>query len=140
MNAHTTFTLPGDSARPTADQPGFGPASTGAMSLRWAALHDAARVVTLLAGLAPEEASPEVSDFPEAMRAAGGWRCEQAERGIEDLTAIMEPALAALLGVSATGANPAVPALALWQEFQAARTALLALASPARGTAADGFR
>jgi hypothetical protein len=42
----------------------------------------------------------------------------------------MEPGLAALLAVSARGGNPAAAALALWQEFDAARAALLLLAPP----------
>ncbi len=50
-----------------------------------------------------------------------------AERSIEDLMAMMEPGLAALLAVSARGADARVPALALWREYCAAREALLAL-------------
>jgi hypothetical protein len=42
----------------------------------------------------------------------------------------MEPGLAALLAVHARGVNPAAAALALWQEFHAARAALLALTPP----------
>ena len=42
----------------------------------------------------------------------------------------MEPGLSALLAVHARGVNPAAPALTLWQEFVAARDALLALTPP----------
>ena len=42
---------------------------------------------------------------------------------------------AALLAVQARGVSPAVPAAALWHEFEAARAALLALAPPANEAA-----
>ncbi|WP_292974559.1 hypothetical protein [Novosphingobium sp.] len=100
------------------------------MSMKWSALHDAVSVVGMLAGMAAEAMRPEVRNFPAVMRDVGGWRRDAAERGIDDLSAIMEPGLAALMAVNARGANPAVPALALWQEFHAARSALLALVPP----------
>ncbi len=100
------------------------------MSMKWSALHDAAGVVAVLAGMADEPMRPEVRNFPAVMRDAGGWRRTMAEEGIDDLSAMIEPGIAALLAVNARGANPAVAALALWQEFQAARAALLALAPP----------
>jgi superfamily II DNA or RNA helicase len=53
-----------------------------------------------------------------------------AEQGIADLDAIMEPGIAALLSVQARGVSPASAALALWQEFRAARSGLLALIPP----------
>ena len=103
------------------------------MSMKWSALHDAAGVVGTLAGLATEPMRPELRNFPAVMRDAGGWRREAAEQGIDDLLAIMEPGLAALLAVHARGTNPGVPALALWQEFQVSRAALLALTPPPEG-------
>jgi hypothetical protein len=115
---------------PGAGRAEFGQASASAMSMKWSALHDAAGVVAMLAGLAAESMRPELRNFPALMRDAGGWRREQAEQGIDDLSAIMEPGLAALLAVHARGVNPASAALALWQEFHAARAALLALKSP----------
>jgi hypothetical protein len=108
----------------------FGQASASAMSMKWSALHDAAGVVAMLAGLAAEPMRPEVRNFPAVMRDAGGWRRDHAEQGIDDLSAVMEPGLAALLAVSARGVNPAAAALALWQEFHAARAALLLLTPP----------
>ncbi len=106
----------------------FGHASANAMSMQWAALHDAAGVVAMLAGIAAEPMKPEVRNLPAAMRDAGGWRRTMAEQGVADLAAIMEPGIAALLAVQARGLNPATPALALWQEFLTARDGLLALA------------
>ncbi|MBA4161684.1 MAG: hypothetical protein C0515_06335 [Novosphingobium sp.] len=107
--------------------------------MKWSALHDAVGVVGMLAGLAAEPMRPEVRNFPAVMRDLGGWRREQAEQAIDDLSAIMEPGLAALMAVNARGANPAVPALALWQEFHAARSALLALVPPASSQAPRRF-
>lgn len=108
----------------------FGQASASAMSMKWAALHDAAGVIAMLAGMAVEPMRAEVRNFPAIMRDAGGWRRAMAEQGIADLAAIMEPGIAALLAVQGRGVNPATPALALWQEFQAARQGLLALVPP----------
>ena len=130
MNMHSSFTPAGTGTLPTSGRPEFGQASASAMSMKWSALHDAVTVVGMLAGLAAEPTRPEIRNFPAVMRDAGGWRRALAEQGIDDLSAVMEPGLAALLAVHARGANPAVPALALWQEFHAARAALLALTPP----------
>jgi hypothetical protein len=73
----------------------------------------------------------EVRNFPAVMRDVGGWRRSLAEQGIEDLAAVMEPGLAALLSVHARGADPAPAAATLWEEFHTARAALLALVPPA---------
>jgi hypothetical protein len=139
MNAHTSFTQPGGGVLPTSGRPEFGQASASAMSMKWSALHDAVGVVGMLAGVAAEPMRPEVRNFPAVMRDVGGWRRDSAEQGIDDLNAIMEPGLAALMAVNARGANPAVPALALWQEFHAARAALLALVPPASSQAPRRF-
>ncbi|HCF25248.1 MAG TPA: hypothetical protein DER67_06955 [Novosphingobium sp.] len=107
--------------------------------MKWSALHDAISVVGSLAGLATEAMRPEVRNFPAVMRDAGGWRRERAEQGIDDLSAVMEPGIAALLAIHARGANPAPAALALWQEFHAARAALLALTPPPEATTPRRF-
>ena len=127
---HSSFTPAGTGSLPTSGRAEFGQASASAMSMNWSALHDAVNVVGMLAGLAAEPMRPEIRNFPAVMRDVGGWRRDQTEQGIDDLSAIMQPGLAALLAVHARGTNPAVPALALWQEFHAARAALLALVPP----------
>lgn len=133
MNGITSgHSAPPHGALPGSGRAEFGQASASAMSMKWSALHDAAGVVATLAGLGAEPMRPEVRNFPAIMRDAGGWRRNLAEQGIADLSAVMEPGLGALLSVHARGANPSAAALALWQEFQAARAALLALA-PAAG-------
>jgi len=108
----------------------FGQGSASALSMKWSALHDAAGAVAVIAGLAPPEMTPPIRNFPAVMRDAGGWRRELAEQGIADLSAIMEPGLAALLNSVARGANPRGAAEALWSEFESARDGLMALSPP----------
>ena len=116
---------------PGAGRAQFGQASASAFSMKWSALHDAAGVVAALAGLVPEAMDARLRAFPASIRDCGGWRRDLAEQSLADLTAVMEPGITALLSVNARGADPAVPALALWQEFCAAREAMLALLPPA---------
>jgi len=118
---------------PASGRPEFGRGSASALSMKWSALHDAARAVSQIAGLAPETMAAGVRDFPATMRDAGGWRRELAEQGIEDISAFMEPGLSALLAVMARGGGPQPAALALWREFTGARDALLKLTPPDRG-------
>ena len=125
MNALPPSLIPAAGARPA-----FGQAPAGALSRKWAALQDAANVVAALAGLEPERATAEIRNFPALMRDAAAWRRDLADRGIEDMAAMMEPGIAALLGVNARGASPAPAAQALWHEFVEARAAVLALLPP----------
>lgn len=99
----------------------------GSMARRWTALHEAANVVSALAGAAQEPRSHLVDDFPLAIRRAPPALRELAEQGVEDLAAIMEPGLAALIAVHSSGGNAGAPARALWQEFATARDTLLGL-------------
>ena len=111
----------------------FGDASASTMGMKWVALHDAAGVVAKLAGLENEPMRPETRNFPALMRDTGGWRRNLADQGIADLFAVMEPGLTALLAIHARGADAAPAALALWQEFDAACAALMALTPPVIG-------
>lgn len=101
-----------------------------AIAQRWEAAHQAVEVVARLA-CRPSTALPAgIEDFPAAVQAAGGWRLTLAEQGIADLVAVMEAGLAGLLAIHHRGADPRVAAETLWVEFQAARSALVALAPP----------
>lgn len=111
-------------------RPQFEEGSASALSVKWQALHDAAAAIATIATAKPEPMTSEIRHFPAAMRDAGGWRRETAEQGIEDITAILEPGLIALLASLERGADPRVPAGVLWQEFAEARNALLALRPP----------
>ncbi|OJW73913.1 MAG: hypothetical protein BGO57_02075 [Sphingomonadales bacterium 63-6] len=126
MNAVPPTLIPRPDSLPGV--PHFVDAIDGVTTSRWAALQDAATVVARLAGIETESLSPEITAFPETIRRAGAWRRELAEKGIDDLAAILEPGITALLAVNARGANTQAPALALWHEFVAARSALLSLA------------
>lgn len=110
----------------------FGQASASSMGMKWSALHDAAGIVASLAGMAPEPMTSELRNFPAVIRDVGGWQRETAEQGVEDLSAIMETGIGALLAVHARGIDARNAALSLWHEFVAGRSALLALAPQAR--------
>lgn len=103
--------------------------SESAMAQRWTALEEAGAAVALLAGIGPDAAASRQPGLPEAFTRVQGWRREAMANGLEDLAAIMEPGLAALLAIKSRGSNASAPALALWREFDAARTALFALAT-----------
>lgn len=106
-----------------------GPVHRGAsaMSVQWAALHDAAAAVAAMAGLAAEKPSAQVRNFPALIKDAGGWRLELAANGVADLAAMMRPGVQALLAVSARGQDPTPAALTLWREYHHGRAALIAL-------------
>lgn len=101
-----------------------GPHTTG---LRWAALGDAGKVVAMLAGAEPEAPDLRLRNFPLLIREAPQWQRELAQNAVEDLAAVMEPGLAALLAINARGADSRPAARALWAEFRAARHAVLEL-------------
>lgn len=125
MNAVPPSMTPGDSVLS-----GLGRPDASASARKWAALQGAAEVVAMLAGLEPERPSHPVRHFPALMREAPEWRRELADRGIEDLAAVLEHGIAALLGVTARGGDPRMAALTLWHEFTAARATVLAQLSP----------
>jgi hypothetical protein len=106
----------------------FDQRSASALGMKWAALHEAAGAVAGIAGVVFAPLPAEVRDFPAVMCDAGGWRHELVEQGIEDLAAIMEPGLTALLSAHARGADARAAARALWHEFVIARDAMLAFA------------
>ncbi|HWK41101.1 MAG TPA: hypothetical protein VNR60_04140 [Croceibacterium sp.] len=106
------------------------PDEPGMAVLRWHALAEAGRVVAELAGDHAGPEGEEPHDFAGLLDRAGGWRREHAERGIDDLIAVMEPGIAALLSINENGADPRPAARALWREFVAARGALLTLLKP----------
>lgn len=106
----------------------FGAASGSSFSMKWAALHDAAKIVATLARVETEKTTTTERNFPAIIKDAGGWRLEAAQKGLQDLSAIMEPGIAALLAVNARGADASAPARSLWNEFATAKQALLGLA------------
>lgn len=101
--------------------------SRSPLALKWTALHAAAEVVASLAGRAVDPLPMATQAFTPAVEHAGGWRLELARQGIDDIAAIMEPGLSALIAVRAQGGDPQAAADALWREFDQARRAVLAL-------------
>jgi len=100
-----------------------------AIQSKWAALRDAGDAVCALAGR--ERSPPDaIKDFTEIFGSAAGWRLDLAARAIDDLAAVMEQGLSALLSARARGADARAAAAALWREFEAATTAIAALAPP----------
>lgn len=120
---------------PGASRSGFGRARASALSMKWSALHDAAAVVSALAGMTGEAMTSDQRAFPAAIREAGGRRHERAEQAVEDIAAVMETGLAALLAVYANGRDVSAAARALWEEFRLARDAVMALLPPAGASA-----
>lgn len=112
---------------PGSGRPVFGQGSASALSMKWSALHEAAEAVAAIAGLEVQAMTPKVRNFPIVARDAGGPLYELAQQAVADLSAMMEPGLAALLAAHARGANPGPAAQALWHEFVRARDALMQL-------------
>lgn len=99
------------------------------LALRWAALTDAGAVAALLARAedgAGDDAQDDGAPRPinAALAALAGWRGEQVERRMAELSVVMEAGLSALLGLRESGADPQSPAAALWHEFVEARGAI----------------
>ncbi len=132
---HTPFpgSSTGGSSSHLAGRASFGQASSSSMGMKWSALHDAAGIVATLAGIAPEPMRAELRNFPAVVRDAGGWQRDMAGQGVEDLTAIMETGITALLAVHARGIDSRAAAMSLWQEFLSSRGALLSLVPQTQG-------
>ena len=95
---------------------------------QWEAVHEAAAAVGHLAQLGREEPGEDVLALPLRAAEAGGFAFEAAARGIDDLAAVMQPGLRALLSLNAQGHDTTAAALTLWREFHNARSAVIALA------------
>lgn len=97
------------------------------LAQQWEAVHEAAAAVGNLAQLGRETPSPEIVQLPQRAADKGGWHYEMAARGIDDLAAVMQPGLRALLSLTAQGQDTTAAALTLWREFHTARAAIVDL-------------
>ena len=81
--------------------------------------------------------APEVTPQPLAplIENARDWQRNLAAQGLADIEAMLVPGLTALATLTARGQDTAAPALALWREFHAARSSVLAALPPAEVTA-----
>ncbi|NNK45185.1 MAG: hypothetical protein HKP43_00990, partial [Altererythrobacter sp.] len=95
----------------------------------WTAINEAGQEIGRFAALAPEQLEGSLIDFPNAIETAGGARLLLARETIGDINAMLQPGLAALRAIAARGQDTTAPAIALWREFYASRSALLALVS-----------
>lgn len=97
---------------------------------RWEEVHAMARDIARLGQLAAEKPRAEIADFPHNALAAPDWRCALADSALGDLSAILQPGLAALRAIEAEGRDPTAAAVTLWREFHHARQGILGLVLP----------
>lgn len=97
------------------------------LAAQWEAVHEAAGAVAALAQLGAEELDEELRQLPKRAADIGGVQYELVARGIDDLAAIMQPGLRALLAMTDKGQDTTSAALTLWREFHKAREAIAAL-------------
>ncbi len=119
---------------PSANTDAAGEASIAA---HWAAINQAGREIGRFAALAPEAQEEGLADFPHAIEGAGGARLMLAREAIGDIDAMLQPGLIALRAIAKRGQDTTAPAIALWREFHASRSALLALVNNAQTANAD---
>ena len=98
---------------------------------RWRSLHESAQIIASMAALANEPFEGELAGFPDRLAQVEDTRREHAETTLEDLDAILQPGLTALLAIQARGQDTTAPALALWREYHASRSALMSLCTAA---------
>ena len=97
------------------------------IAAHWTAINKAGQEIGRFAALAPEQLDGHLADFPNAIEVAGGTRLLLARETIGDIDAMLQPGLAALRAIAERGQDTTAPAIALWREFHASRSALLAL-------------
>ena len=113
---------------PSADAPHRGGAEPDALAGQWAAVHEAAKAVANLAQLGEEEPDDEVRSLPDRAARLSKIRRELVASGVDDLAAVLQPGMRALIALTAKGQDTTSAALTLWREFHTARSAILSLA------------
>lgn len=96
----------------------------------WALLHEAGQAIADLAQLGSEPMAMSPDEFALRAAAGGPLRLSLVEQGVDDCAAALHSGLTALSAGSAQGRDGTAAALTLWREFDRAREALVALASP----------
>ena len=119
-------TLPPETILPTGAEVRRGQGVPAALEAAWLDLHRQAGELARLAQIAAEPAQIGVSRRL-LIAEARPWQANLLGQGIEDVAAMLDSGMAALATLSNRGQDTAVPALALWREFHAARGALLAV-------------
>ena len=98
------------------------------LSAQWEAVHEAATAVGTLAQLGQEPMDEHIRDLPRRAVSLGGPNLAMVARGVDDLAAVLQPGLRALLDLTGKGHDTTCAALTLWREFHNARAAILTLA------------
>lgn len=106
------------------------PQSAASLALAWEQLHQIADALSRIARIAPEHDRLDLAAFAELLGKAPESALERAAQGLDDIAAMLAAGMRAVTVVEARGQDAAVPALALWREFHAARAAILALLDP----------
>ena len=128
MNAMShEFDLAHATMLPPADAVVRGTPDVEVLVAQWEAVHEAAAAVANLAQLGREPFAEHLANLPMAAARKGSWQYEMAARGIDDLAAVMQPGLRALLSLTAQGQDTTAAALTLWREFHTARGAIVEL-------------
>ncbi len=106
-------------------------ASPEALAEALLALHGRASALALLARLAPERV--EIGgELGAVIARAAPWQRALVAQTLEDCAAMLDSGLAALGTLTRRGQDTSAPALVLWREFHAARTAMASvLGAPA---------
>ena len=107
------------------------------LDAKWRALENVTSAVADLAGIGADSSDRAATDFPGMLAQTSGWRRNLAEDGLNDLIAIVEPGVAALLAVHARGNDTAPAAMALWREIKLARANLLDIVAQRNMSADD---
>jgi len=98
------------------------------MSSRWRDMHQQANDLAELAGLAHEPFGGAIARFDKGVTGLPQRESELVWQAIEDVDAMLEPGMRALVKISQRGQDVTAPALALWREYYNARAAILRLA------------
>jgi len=89
-------------------------------------LHGQAAALAMLARLAPEPV--EISgELGAVIARAAPWQRKLVAQTVSDCAAMLDSGLSALGTLIRRGQDPAAPALVLWREFHAARTAMVSV-------------
>ena len=104
--------------------------SPEAFAERWLEMHAQAETLAQFADLSSKPATEDIASLPAALAKASEWQQDLAWQAAEDIDAMMQPGMTALRTITARGQDASAPAMALWREFHAARSAIIDIVTP----------
>jgi hypothetical protein len=117
-------TLPPETILPAATTRPADASAPEALAEALVALHGQAAALAMLARLAPEPV--EIGgELGAVIARATPWQRTLVAQTVSDCAAMLDSGLLALGTLVRRGQDPAAPALVLWREFHAARTAMV---------------